>query len=299
MTTILGEEIGLPLVALVESFRSHSANRISWHSHPGYEFIFFLDGSTAYEFEEGPLVEVHGGDFLMVPPGIVHRGLHDVRMPSTICVLRLNPGFREEWRNTTFKKHDLDWMVTELERSGLAIHRITSDLKRLLGWLMEAKAGLESDPSSGFLKASLRIWACATLLSAVRELGAPRSLDHGELVVAAKEYLRKNLANSISMSDMVKHIGLGRSRMFDLFKSVTGMTPNDYLLRLRVEKAQELLANSSQSITDIALTSGFSSCQYFDNVFRKYTGQTPQEFRKGLHLAMEPESSIAQMQEAH
>ena len=171
-------------------------------------------------------------------------------------------------------------MSDELKRSGLAVHRVSSDLKRILGWLMDSKGRLGSDPDNQVLKASVRLWTCAVLLGAVRELSAPRSRDHGALVVAAREFLKKNLANSISMADLVKHIGLGRSRMFDLFKSVTGMTPNDYLLRLRVEKAKELLANPDRSITDVALAAGFSSCQYFDNVFRKYTGQTPQEFRR-------------------
>ena len=282
MNTILGEDIDLPLLALLESYRSHSAKRISWHSHPGYEFIFFLDGSAAYEFEGGRMIEVHGGNFLTVPPGTVHRGLHDVRTPSTICVLRLDLRFTEAWKDTPFRQRDLDWMASELERSGLAIHRFTNELKRIVAWLLEAKARMEVDPDSPLLKTTLRLWVCAALFAAVGELNAPRSRDHGELVVAAKDYLRKNLASSISMADMVKHIGLGRSRMFDLFKSVTGMTPNDYLLRLRVEKAQELLANPTHSVTDVALAAGFSSCQYFDNVFRKYTGQTPQQFRKNL-----------------
>ena len=62
---------------------------------------------------------------------------------------------------------------------------------------------------------------------------------------------------------------------------MTGLTPNDYLLRLRVKKAQELLAQSRQSLTDVGLATGFSSGQYFSNVFRKYTGQTPREYQRG------------------
>lgn len=70
-----------------------------------------------------------------------------------------------------------------------------------------------------------------------------------------------------------------RARMFHLFKDTTGMTPNDYLQRLRVERAKSALATTPQSVTDIALGCGFSSSQYFSTVFRKYTGSTPSEFR--------------------
>jgi len=77
----------------------------------------------------------------------------------------------------------------------------------------------------------------------------------------------------------VRRMGFSRSYLFAIFKSATGMTPNDYYLRIRIEKAQQLLAHSAQPVTSIALETGFSSSQYFSSVFRKYTGQTPVEYR--------------------
>ena len=57
------------------------------------------------------------------------------------------------------------------------------------------------------------------------------------------------------------------------------MTPNDYLQRLRLDRAREWLAEEGRSVTDIAFAAGFSSSQYFSHVFRKYTGLTPSRFR--------------------
>jgi len=57
------------------------------------------------------------------------------------------------------------------------------------------------------------------------------------------------------------------------------MTPNDYLLRLRIRKASELLSDSETSITDIAFRTGFSSSQNFSKVFKKYTGMMPSRYR--------------------
>jgi transcriptional regulator GlxA family with amidase domain len=69
--------------------------------------------------------------------------------------------------------------------------------------------------------------------------------------------------------------------MFDIFKTQTGLTPNDYLQRARVEKAQEQLRQTNLSVTQIALATGFSSGQYFSTVFARYTGVSPTAFRKG------------------
>jgi len=80
----------------------------------------------------------------------------------------------------------------------------------------------------------------------------------------------------------VRYVGFSRARMFDLFKAQTGLTPNDYLQRLRVEKAQELLRQTTLSVTEIGLETGFSSGQYFSTVFARYAGVSPTDFRKGV-----------------
>lgn len=79
----------------------------------------------------------------------------------------------------------------------------------------------------------------------------------------------------------MKHLGYSRARVFKLFRTGTGMTPNDYLLRCRIRKASELLTYPEMSITDIAYETGFSSSQNFSKVFKKYTGQAPSRHRRG------------------
>jgi transcriptional regulator GlxA family with amidase domain len=98
---------------------------------------------------------------------------------------------------------------------------------------------------------------------------------------AAIAFLQKRLSEPLSTEDLVRHLGFSRPRMFDVFKQQTGLTPNDYLLRLRVEKAQEQLSQTDHSVTDIALATGFSSGQYFSTVFTRYTGVSPTDFRRG------------------
>jgi AraC-like DNA-binding protein len=83
------------------------------------------------------------------------------------------------------------------------------------------------------------------------------------------------------MDDLVRYVGFSRARMFDIFKAQTGLTPNDYLQRLRVESAQEQLRQTDRSVTEIASATGFSSGQYFSTVFVRYTGVSPTRFRKG------------------
>jgi transcriptional regulator GlxA family with amidase domain len=102
-----------------------------------------------------------------------------------------------------------------------------------------------------------------------------------EFAAAAITYLQGHLSEPVGMDDLVRHVGFSRARMFDIFKTQTGLTPNDYLQRARVEKAQEQLRQTNLSVTQIALATGFSSGQYFSTVFARYTGVSPTAFRKG------------------
>jgi AraC-like DNA-binding protein len=58
------------------------------------------------------------------------------------------------------------------------------------------------------------------------------------------------------------------------------MSPNDYRHRLRIKACCDLLASTNHSITEVAINLGYSSSQYFCQVFRKYVGTTPTEYRK-------------------
>jgi AraC family transcriptional regulator len=64
-----------------------------------------------------------------------------------------------------------------------------------------------------------------------------------------------------------------------LFKQSTGMSPHQYLLQQRVERAKVLLKTTQQSVVDIALICGFNSHSHLSQQFRKLTGCTPKAYR--------------------
>ena len=282
MERIFGKDFGLPLVTHVGTIQSHSAKPVTWHSHQGCELIFVLAGATAYEVRNHQTVEIAGGHFVIIPSGTVHRGSNDVRQPSTICGLLLDPDRAGIWKNTPFTKQEMRWLGAHFNKAALAPQPFSRNLRQNVTWLMEKKLAWQANQGDPIYKASLRILACAAIHGAACELLTPRPPKSEELIVAAQHYLQQHLDDCIKIDDMVKHIGLGRSRMFAMFKSATGMTPNDYLLRLRIKKAEELLITADLSLTSIAFECGFSSSQYFSKVFRQYAGRTASEFRNDV-----------------
>jgi AraC-like DNA-binding protein len=278
---VFGNQIELPALIHVSRVCSHVASRVTWHSHEGFELLFLLDGATTYEFAGSQAADLHGGHFLVVPPGLVHRGLHDVRSPSTICGLALKFLRRSGWKNTTFTTEDLGRLRTALTSASEKAHPFNPALRWLVRRLMEETGNYPANPHRAEAGIALRALICAVLDEAMRQILVPLT-EPKEFAAAAVAYLRGHLSEPVGMDDLVRHVGFSRARMFDIFKAETGLTPNDYLQRARVEKAQEQLRQTNLSVTQIALATGFSSGQYFSTVFARYTGVSPTRFRKGV-----------------
>lgn len=285
MEQIYGNQIELPLVHQIGAIRSHQARRITWHEHTVPEVLFLVEGATAYEVTGGRTVALSGGQFLVMPPGLRHRGLHDVRSPSTICGISFDVRCNQATRNTPFSRQDLRHLSQRFDDPGLHPHPMGRELRRIITRLMEELTGLPTDSLPPLAGARIRGLACAALLETAYQLQTSRPAELSVLMDAAVKFLQKHYVEPIGIAEMVRHLGLSRTRIFELFKSATGMTPNDYLLRLRVDKAKELLETNNLSITTIAFDTGFSSSQYFGSVFRKYTGKTPREYRQATDSA--------------
>jgi AraC-like DNA-binding protein len=277
---IQGSDLALPLVIQIRTLRSHDATRLTWHSHECYELICVLHGAASYELTDQRTLELAGGHFALIPPGVVHRGLHDVRTPVTLCGIQFDPRRSNAARNATITQPDLAFLRSQLQRAGLQVRAYSSDMRHSLDQLVVEKDLRLDESKSPLAWAGIRTLACKIILEATRLLGLPESNRPQEYILAAKQFLMQRLEHPFCLADLVQRLGISRSRLFTLFKAETGMTPNDYFVRCRIEGAQRLLAQTDQPITEIALDVGFNSSQYFSRAFWRYTDQTPREFRQ-------------------
>jgi two-component system response regulator YesN len=87
----------------------------------------------------------------------------------------------------------------------------------------------------------------------------------------AKGYIEANYMNSITLEDLGAYIG---------FKKETGSSFVEYLSKVRIEKAKDLLRESDLRVQDICIMVGYSDVKYFSKLFIKYTGLKPKDYRK-------------------
>lgn len=103
-----------------------------------------------------------------------------------------------------------------------------------------------------------------------------------QIFTACAEYVAQNIYNPIRVEEMAQALGYTRSYLSSRFKQQTGMSLTQYILQEKVFEAQRMLEFTNESLLDIANLFSFSSQSHFQNVFKKVTGQTPMEYRRGL-----------------
>jgi AraC-like DNA-binding protein len=88
-----------------------------------------------------------------------------------------------------------------------------------------------------------------------------------------------HLEEPLTTESVARHVGVSVDRFGRQFKMSTGMTLKEYLNRARVERVKQLLTNPGARISESALAAGFRELGHFNHIFKRYTGQTPREFR--------------------
>lgn len=92
-------------------------------------------------------------------------------------------------------------------------------------------------------------------------------------------YIDENLGESITLADMAQAAGLSRMHFAAQFRIATGVRPHEFLLRRRIERAQEMLLETRDPLVEIALAVGFQTQAHFTTVFRRFVGDTPYQWR--------------------
>jgi len=100
------------------------------------------------------------------------------------------------------------------------------------------------------------------------------------VIKLAVSYINKNYNTKITLDNVAAQVFLNPSYLSQLFKKEMNIQFGDYLERIRINKAKELIRNSNKAMSEISEIVGFSNQNYFNKVFKKVTGVNPLKYRK-------------------
>lgn len=102
-------------------------------------------------------------------------------------------------------------------------------------------------------------------------------LDNSNPVNRAIKYMSSNYMQQISIKEIAYSLNMSESSLCQYFKKITGITPNQYFTKIKLEKAREML--KSASVTETAFNLGYLNISYFIMIFKKVYGLTPKQYK--------------------
>lgn len=101
-----------------------------------------------------------------------------------------------------------------------------------------------------------------------------------EVIMEIMRLIHERYSENLTIADIASQVYLAKTYICLLFKQETGETINEYITRVRMEKAKELLTDTDCKLADVCMAIGYSEPSYFTKQFRKYTGMNPSDYRE-------------------
>jgi AraC-like DNA-binding protein len=245
-------------------------DRFPAHEHEFGEVVIVASGHGWHVWNDEPQF-ITGGEVFYIRPQDRHSfeevsGLHLTNFlyrpserflgPDRIQHLLENPEGHNRWQLTDDMLRQLEPLITELTRESRS-----------------------DDPYSDVLAESLFI----QLAVALRRHRIPIDCNHlparsrlGHVLA----YLRHHCTAEVDIEQVAQRSGYSLRTFTRSFREVTGTTPHNYLVQLRIGHAKRAIRGTTDSITEIAFACGFHDSNYFSSCFSKMTGLSPSEYRR-------------------
>lgn len=233
------------------------------HAHKGYEIYYLKSGEKSYFIEDNvyPLLP---GDFALISAYVLHKT--SGKNFERILINFDSEDVPEELRDA------LDTCFSKV-----IVHTPASSRQYIELLLARMQAEYDENGNTPFLTAQFTCLVMEIARFSAARTKAPDAAARQILEIV--RYINQNYAEELTVEGLAERAFLSRSHFCRQFKKVTGFSPIEYIHSMRLRMAETLLENTDLSITEIALQSGFSGSNYFGDLFRRYRGMSPRQWR--------------------
>lgn len=277
----LPEDSLSPLVLSAYGFQSATfTGRLETRQVADFEFEFLTEGGGS-QIINGVSYPMVAGDLVWRRPGTVTRGILPYSCLTVVLDLEgvLRPG-RSPYHMHRAKVAQPDFDVALLAGiPAVVTPSEPEEFRRLFEGLV--RHFVNPAPGASLHLRALSLELVARLAEEARTPGSS-ALPPGSSVRLRKLalFLRRNYGRRLVLNDLAREAGLSPTYLHSLFTGALGVTPREYLTRVRLARARELLVATNGTAAEVALACGIDNVPYFFTLFRRQTGQTPGEFRK-------------------
>ncbi len=230
-----------------------------------FHFVLISEGEGVFESSSMPPTAIKGGDGFLIFPGEWHRYKPLKKTGWTEYWV----GFTGEIPDLIMKEHFFQKEQAVIPKCG---NQVVLNLFKSLFQLIE-------EEPFGFQRIASGV--CLQMIAEIcnAKHGASLNSQKVSVISRAKYVMHEKIDSNIDFERLADNLGISYSKFRADFKKQTGLSPLQYFLLLKIEKAKNLLLTSTENSRQIAFTLGFESDYYFCRLFKSKTGLTPKQFR--------------------
>lgn len=253
------------------------------HRHPFLEFVYVLSGRVEHTLD-GKTIIISAGDYFLINFDSMHaykaiQGTGDFRI--------INCMFLPEFIDPSLAKAKSfqDILNNYLIHFGYKKYtdtptqNIYHDHDKCMLHLVN-QMHLEYQKKEYYYRDIIKYFLLTCIIYLVRNETAEDSSQADNVTRYIKEYVEKSYMNPLYLSDICSSVNQSLSNISKAFRKNTDMNFRDYLQKVRIEKACQLLRGTDKTITEIAELVGYSDPAFFYRSFKKVLNITPHEYRK-------------------
>jgi AraC family transcriptional regulator len=219
-----------------------------------------------YSFVE----DIKVGDIDIIPQGVIHSC---VTQKSELIILSLSPKLISEAISKNFQQNI--GLIPHFAKSDPLIYQMGLSLKKVL-----TSNTVDSYSYAESMATALAFHLAQNYYEVKQESSeCCKGLSSSKLL-QVYQFISKHLSEDLLIGSMAQEIGMSKYHFARLFKESTGMSPYQYLIKCRIERAKILLRDKTARISEVASTVGFSDQSQFTRHFKRLVGATPQEALK-------------------
>lgn len=269
----------------VRVFR-HTVRNEFPHNHTYFECVYIEKGS-GYHIVNNNRLPIKEGDFLIIDCNITHD--YDAKNGElSIINLLFIPEFIDKTLAHctdiyTLLSHYLFRLNISHDIFNFAstiFHDESGQIRKLFTLMLN-----EYENKNTAYNELIRCYVIEFLLHTLRYLNIFTKQNISKSVSYVLEYIEKNYTHEITLSQISKELNYSMQYLSNKIKEETGLTFIEHLQDVRIHQACCLLANTSKSISNICLLSGYNDIKHFNSIFRKKIGVSPSVYRKQISLA--------------
>ena len=245
------------------------------HAHDYYQLWYILKGSCKHKIDNRKF-PLGSGDIIFIPPFSYHSMSDGSDDLIVIGVDFTEKFFSATESDKTLMLHCVTPICVRQSKEQsvfFADNKIENMLIEMLG-----EFELRSPFYDTIIKSDLS--KLLVLLGRKNSNAATGNSKHERAVNEIQKYIHSKFNEKIAIEDLCKEVNMSETLLTTCFKNTTGKTIIEYINCLRIDKAKQLLAETDMRITDISYELGFNDGAYFNRVFKKTVGTSPNEYRK-------------------